>query len=82
MKNTIAATRPVPSTEATMDLNDSTPNAAASTMTPSTPTAAASVGVAMPKMIEPTTMNTTNPMGRMLVHTSFTFCAAVVGSTS
>ena len=41
MKNTIAATRTVPSTEVQTDLNVSTPNAMASTKTPSAPIAAA-----------------------------------------
>ena len=47
-----------------------------------TPKAEASVGVATPTMINPTTANTTTPIGRMLIVTTFRSSTAVARSTS
>ena len=66
-------------------------NATARTSTPRTPKAADSVGVAMPRMINPTTANTTSPIGKMFVTTSLSrtpsdtlstgYCGAASGSS-
>ena len=72
----------VASTAVVIDAKLSDRNRAARIITPSTPQAAASVGVAMPRMMKPMTMNTTSPIGRMLVQTSRTLVIALMRGTS
>ena len=52
------------------------------TITPRAPNPAASVGVAMPRMITPITLNTTIPKGKTLTTTAHSISAMVVESTS
>ena len=81
MKNTIAATLTVASRDTFIELNVSLRKAPARIITPSTPHAAASVGVAMPRTIKPMTIKTTKLIGRMLVLTSLMRVVQCIGST-
>ena len=67
MKKTIPETLIVDSRDVFRASNDKTLNNFANKVTPRTPKAADSVGVAMPKMIKPITIKTTSAMGMMLV---------------
>ena len=82
IKKTIAATFTVASSDIVTDLNVSALNAPARTITPNTPHAAASVGVAMPRTIKPITINMTRPMGRMFVVTIRIRVIILIGGTS
>ena len=82
MKNTMPATRTVPDNEVRMASHFSTRKAAARMKTPSTPQAADSVGVATPRMMNPTTMKMTRLTGRMLKLTNLSLWLQLVGGTS
>ena len=78
---TIVVTTSVPSTDFRITLQDIQRNAVASTITPRTPNAAASDGVAMPIRIRPMTQKNTNPSGRMLITVSRIFLPKPIAST-
>ena len=78
IRKTIAATLMVASTAVVIDLKVNDRNRKARIITPKTPEAAASVGVAMPKMMNPITMKTTRLIGKMLVQTSFILVSGLI----
>ena len=70
MINTITVILRVPVSDSRIARQVSVRNATARMSTPSTPKAAASDGVATPRMIRPMTMNITSPMGSRWVRTN------------
>ena len=82
MKNTMPATRTVPDNAVRMASHFNARKTTARMATPNTPQAAASVGVAMPRMMKPMTMKITRLTGRILKQTSLILRPQPDGGTS
>ena len=82
MRKTIAETLMVASNDVRIDLYDMDRKHTARIITPSTPDAPASVGVAIPRTMKPTTMKIISPMGKMFVQTILNFTRMVMYGTS